>query len=190
MKTSNYICGVSYNSEKFLVKKLKDLYNNKIICEWYYILHHAEEDEKKDHFHVCMLPRDRVDVCDLADEFDEFPKGKKSNPLKLIVNPRTTPRDKISEWFLYVLHNVDYLKTRGCELKVYYYDIADIKPFSSDVLDLRIFEAFHESIYTQDKRMRDLIERNVTVGDMFRSGMVSPSRAFQMLSFEKGLRLE
>ena len=49
MNTSAPISAISYNTESYLKMVLNRLYDLHIISDYMYILHKAEEDEKKDH---------------------------------------------------------------------------------------------------------------------------------------------
>lgn len=47
MRTSKPIATISYNSADFLKLRLNDLIKSKKICDWMFIQHTAEADEKK-----------------------------------------------------------------------------------------------------------------------------------------------
>ena len=187
MKTNNFITGVTYNSEKFLLKKLNELYKMKVIAEWYYIPHKAEEEELKDHFHVGMLPRSPINPFDLKDEFDEFVKKEKL-PRKLVLSERTTPLTPISEWFMYILHTPEYCKKKKL-IKKYTYDRTEIKSHDKVTLDNRLFTAFHESTFNEESRILDILRSGITIGDLARNGFISPSKAFQYYTFDKLLQI-
>lgn len=124
MATQKPISTISYNSESFLIEKLQILYDAHIIQAWQYIVHKGEDGDK-DHIHLRIEPNKRIDAMDLTEKFKEFEKG---NDKPLGVRPWRNSKEE--DWYLYSVHDSDYLSLkygggdRGEKLP---YDWKDIK---------------------------------------------------------------
>lgn len=106
MATQKPISTISYNSELFLKEKLETWYKAHIIQSYQYICHKGEDGDK-DHIHVRIEPNKRVDPMDLQEELREFQLGK-DKPLGV----RPFRPSKEEDWFLYAVHDKEYLKTK------------------------------------------------------------------------------
>jgi len=106
MATIQPISTVSYNSEDFLLMKLKELYDAHIIREWYYIKHKGEDGDK-DHIHLRVVPNRRLDPMEFQDELKEYTPDY-DKPLGCI----GIRYSKEEDWLLYVVHDKDYLKQK------------------------------------------------------------------------------
>lgn len=180
MKTSKPLSTISYNTEKFLFSKLNDLIRAKQITCWFAVKHQPEEDEKKEHWHLYIEPHTSVSTIDLDDEFIEFCKGNRKKPLKCI----DWHNSKFDDWYLYSLHDYDYLASHML-VKKYHYSIDDFICSDRDLLEHRHFEVYHESKVFQDNRFLNYLRNGGSVTNLCRSGFISPSRAFQYLSFSR-----
>lgn len=103
MATQKPISTISYNSEAFLVEKLQNLYDAHIIQAWQFITHKGEDGDK-DHIHLRIEPNKRIDPMELTEIFKEYEKGK-DKPLGV----RPWRQSKEEDWFLYAVHDSDYL---------------------------------------------------------------------------------
>lgn len=106
MATQKPISTISYNSEAFLVEKLQNLYDAHIIQAWQFITHKGEDGDK-DHIHLRIEPNKRVDPMELTEIFKEFEKG---NDKPLGVRPWRLSKEE--DWFLYAVHDSDYLSLK------------------------------------------------------------------------------
>lgn len=106
MATQKPISTISYNSEAFLVEKLQNLYDAHIIQAWQFITHKGEDGDK-DHIHLRIEPNKRIDPMELTEMFKEFEKGK-DKPLGV----RPWRQSKEEDWFLYAVHDSDYLSLK------------------------------------------------------------------------------
>lgn len=104
MATQKPISTISYNTESFLKEKLDSLIDNHTIQAYQYIFHKGEDGDK-DHIHLRVEPNKRLDPMDLGELFIEYKIGEK-RPLKCL----TWRPSKEEDWFLYVVHDSDYLK--------------------------------------------------------------------------------
>lgn len=78
MKTTKPISTISYNSLNFLKYKLDCLLEDGVINFYMGIVHQPEEDEKKEHIHLYILPHSQVDTMKLETQFIELVHGEKS----------------------------------------------------------------------------------------------------------------
>lgn len=123
MATQKPISTISYNSEAFLVEKLQNLYDAHIIQAWQFITHKGEDGDK-DHIHLRIEPNKRIDPMELTEMFKEFEKGK-DKPLGV----RPWRQSKEEDWFLYAVHDSDYLSLKyggGERGEKLHYDWKDI----------------------------------------------------------------
>lgn len=131
MATQNPISTISYNTESFLVEKLNNWLAAHIIQSYQYICHKGEDGDK-DHIHLRIEPNKRIDPMDLQEQLREYQFGKEK-PLGC----RPFRPSKEEDWFLYVVHDKDYLRLKyggGEKGEKLPYDWKDIKaPFDYDV---------------------------------------------------------
>lgn len=106
MATQKPISTISYNTEAFLKEKLDTWYKAHIIQSYQYICHKGEAGDK-DHIHVRIEPNKRIDAMDLQEQLREYQMGK-DKPLGC----RPFRPSKEEDWFLYAVHDKQYLKTK------------------------------------------------------------------------------
>lgn len=106
MATQKPISTISYNTESFLIEKLQSLYDAHIIQAWQFITHKGEDGDK-DHIHLRIEPNKRIDSMDLTEMLKEYEKGK-DKPLGVC----TWHPSKEEDWFMYVVHDSDYLSRK------------------------------------------------------------------------------
>ena len=135
MKTSKPVATISFNTEPFLRGKLRELTKAGVIEFWAYIKHKPEPDEGGDeasgkaHFHVYMEPAKLVQTTEVRAEFREpDPANTKPRGCLQVV------KSNFDNWYLYGLHNPDYLASKG-ERRVYSYQPDDF--VSSDEDDMK-----------------------------------------------------
>ena len=133
MRTTRPFSTISWNSEFHLIKQLDEMIRQRSISFYAVIKHHAEEDEKKDHYHVYVEPDGQMDTHQFMDRLEEIdPK----NPLKPIRIARVQ-NSKFADWYLYGKHDSAYLASKG-QSRQYHYEDDDFIVSDSDVfLDLK-----------------------------------------------------
>lgn len=126
MNTIRMLSAISWNTETSLKDTLDDLISRNIITFYYYIYHLAETvdgvDEKKNHFHIFLIPNTRLNTDKLRDEFDEIDPN---NSLPIRISPFRVV-GKFADKYLYDLHDKDYLLSKGTFRK-YHYKHSDFK---------------------------------------------------------------
>lgn len=107
MATQKPISTISYNSEKFLKEKLDTWVDAHIIQAYQYICHKGEDGDK-DHIHVRVEPNKKLDPMDLSEALKEYTLDNPDKPLGV----RPWRPSKEEDWFLYAVHDPDYLKLK------------------------------------------------------------------------------
>ena len=90
MNTRSPISTISYNTEQFLIRELNKLIREDRIIEFYaFIYHYPEEDEKKGHRHLFVIPSTTVDTFSLNERLKQIDiKCPDNAPLGCIgINP-------------------------------------------------------------------------------------------------------
>lgn len=106
MATQKPISTISYNTEGFLKEKLNTWIDAHIIQAYQYIKHKGEDGDK-DHIHLRIEPNKRIDVMDLSEQLREYTVNS-DKPLGC----RPFRQSKEEDWFLYVVHDEQYLKLK------------------------------------------------------------------------------
>ncbi len=106
MNTRSPIATISYNTNSFLIKELNSLIADKLIEFWAFVEHLPEEDEKKIHKHLYVVPSSTIDTFRINERLSELD----------IQNPNLPPlgcirwvHSKFVDWYLYAIHDRDYL---------------------------------------------------------------------------------
>lgn len=107
MATQKPISTISYNTKSFLLEKLNTWYNQHII-QAYQVIFHKGEDGDKDHAHVRIEPNKKLDPMELTELLKEYVKD---NDKPLGVRPWRPSKEE--DWYLYVVHDKDYLQYHG-----------------------------------------------------------------------------
>lgn len=106
MATQKPISTISYNSEEFLREKLNIWLTGHIIQAYQYICHKGEDGDK-DHIHLRVEPNKKLDPMDLQEQLREFQLGSEK---PLCCRPFRPSKEE--DWFLYAVHDKDYLKLK------------------------------------------------------------------------------
>lgn len=177
MHTRKAISTISYNSEEWLRDTLCDLYLRQIISNWYYIKHYPEEDEKKEHFHVYMMPNKQVDTMELGKLFIEpVPNSK---PLKCL----DFHLSDCDNWILYNLHDSVYLASKG-ESRKFHYTVEDLVYCDDLQLEYDVHHAYYGSDWAKQKQLlQKLNDPNIVPADLIKSGLVPFQQSSQLNAF-------
>ena len=109
MITSKPVGTISYNTESFLISVLDRLVKSRIVCNYWYILHHGENGDKN-HYHVRLELAKRYDTSCIRDMFDE-PDPTSDKPLGCM----PFVYSDLSHWIMYVLHDDKYLRNHDSQ---------------------------------------------------------------------------
>lgn len=117
MRTSKPFSMISYNTTDFLREKLNELVNGGLIQFWAFIHHKPEDNEKKAHKHLYIMPQKMIDTQRIEKALQEIDiTNITAKPLGAIF-PQSS---KFSDWYLYGMHNKSYLASKGQEREYSY----------------------------------------------------------------------
>ena len=165
--TNKPISTISYNTEAFLKEKLDKWVKAHKIQAYMYICHKGEDGDK-DHIHVRIEPNMKLDPMDLSDELQEDDPNHEK-PLGC----RPFRPSKEEDWFLYAVHDKDYLKIKykggekGEKLPYKWQDI--VAPDSYDV-EVAMVRARAHLDHTTSKMIERLASGECTPLDLVAEG--------------------
>ncbi len=122
MKTSLPLSTISYNTDAFLRARLDELIKAGKLVFWAYIKHDPEpsldndDGNGKEHRHVYFELADSLDPQSLREYFVEFDPTHPTMPLGC----QPIRKSKFEPWFLYVLHNREFLAKKGLTRALFY----------------------------------------------------------------------
>lgn len=175
MSTKKPFSTISFNSETFLRSVLSSLEKDGSLQYYAFIKHYAEEDTKKDHYHIFFLPAKPLDPISLRKKFIELVIGDK--PLQCL----PFQPSKISDWILYALHDITYLNKKGL-VRLNHYSIEEIITNDDDFT----LQSYYDAKETfNDNRLTlflNAMKQGMTFGAILRQGIVPPN---QIVYWEK-----
>ena len=181
MKTSKPFATISYNTDDFLTIHLDNLVQDGFIAFWSFIEHLPEEDETKKHKHLYLVPNGRVDTEQIRNYLTEIdPSMPLEKPLKCL----PCKSSKFADWYLYGLHDVRYLASKGQSRK-YHYTQQEFIVSDNDF--------FVEEVHTIDMSklnrldaLVNAVDNNVPFELLVRNGVVPLQ---QYVGYERAYRL-
>ena len=190
MKTSKPFSTISYNTTNHLIVKLEELAKRQVINFYAFIEHLPEEDEKKAHKHLYIVPNGLYQTDALKPYLDEIDPVDPSLPPLSILPCQSS---KFCDWYLYALHDKGYLALKNSARK-YHYLKDDFITSSEEYFT----ELIHTSDFSKTERLKTFIEqtdKGVQLGDMVRQGLIPMAnfnqyeRLYGLLHYENALRI-
>ena len=179
MRTSKPIATISYNSESFLRAKLDELVRNHKISDYIYIYHYAEQDERKNHFHVWVKPNTLLDTMDLQQFFCELDPSNPKKPLKCI----DFVTSKVDDFILYTHHLDVYLASKG-EAREFAYLKTDFRYYDEDSFENLYNHALKGSEWAKRYQLLQQLRDNaVNPSDLILNGQVPLNMAANLSAF-------
>ena len=166
MKTSKPFSTISYNSAEHLQIKLTDLVNRRKIAFYAFIEHLPEEDEKKAHKHLYIVPNGQTNTDEVLDYLLELDPKNPDKPLGCI----PCHSSKFTDWYLYAVHDKDYLASKGQSRK-YSYQKDEVKVSDSDFFNEEIHR-MDLSKFSKVKALRNAAESGVPFEHMLMTGQI------------------
>lgn len=176
MKTSNPFSTISYNSIEFLKYKLDQQVTRRHINFYAFIRHYPEEDEKKAHIHLIMIPNGTVQTDAYLELLQEYDSSKPDKPLGI----KPIQKSKWADWYLYCSHDTAYLASKGMTRK-YHYVESDFYTSDEDYLH-ELVSTIDRTKYTKTQQFVDKVKQGVSFEEMIISGQI-PIGAF--VQYEK-----
>lgn len=180
MRTSKPIATISYNTQEFLVSKLDELVRNHKICDYIFINHFAESDEKKNHIHLWVKPNTLIDTMDLQTFLTEYSPNTPTKPLKCI----DFRLSAVDDWILYNQHFAPYLASKG-ESREFHYTRDDFVYCDEDTFDDLYNHAFKGSEWAKRfQLLQALSENQYSPTDLILNGTLPLNMASQLNAFK------
>ena len=177
MKTSKPFSTISYNSADFLTVKLNDLVNRRKLAFWAYVEHLPEEDEKKAHKHLYIVPNGQINTDEvLLDILVEYDPAHPEKPLGCV----GVKSSKFYDWYMYSIHDVDYLSSKGQSRK-YHYRREEVACSDTDYLNEEIHQ-MDMSKLSKVKALNEAIRNNVPFEELLMRGQIPVQ---QVYAFQK-----
>lgn len=167
MKTSKAFSTISYNSEGFLVATLQRLVDTRKIDFFAFVEHFPEEDETKKHKHLFIVPNGKTDTDQVRNELLEVDI---SNPLAKPLGCMPCKSSKFADWYLYALHDSNYLASKGQSRK-YHYSKSDFIVSDGDYFNEEIHTIDHTK-YNRFNELKRALEDGRSFADVLASGIV------------------
>lgn len=173
MKTSKPFSTISYNSPDFLSVKLNDLVNRRKISFWAYVEHLPEEDEKKRHKHLLIVPNGQINTDEvLLDYLIELDPSKPDKPLACV----GVKSSKFYDWYMYAIHDKDYLASKGQSRK-YHYTRDDVVCSDTDILNEEIHQ-MDMSKLSKVKALNQAISDGVPFEELLARGQIPVQQVY------------
>ena len=177
MKTSKPFSTISYNTADFLSVKLNDLVNRRKIAFWAYVEHLPEEDEKKAHKHLYIVPNGQINTDEvLLDILVEYDHTHPEKPLGCV----GVKSSKFYDWYMYSIHDVDYLSSKGQSRK-YHYRREEVACSDTDYLNEEIHQ-MDMSKLSKVKALNEAVRNGVPFEELLMRGQIPVQ---QVYAFQK-----
>ena len=172
MNTRKEISTIGYQSKEFLLSKFSELIYNHKISDYMLIRHVAEEDEKKDHWHIWLKPNEQIDSMDLQEFLVQFNPEDPTKPFKCI----DFHYSDSDNWIPYNLHDKTYLALKQ-ESRKFHYNKEDMIFYDEDTFEYNYHHAFYASKWSAENRQTERIIE----------GMSNPAKLIEskVVSFDK-----
>lgn len=180
MRTSKPIATISYNTVAFLESRLAELVRNHKICDWIFIQHTAEADEKKDHIHLWIKPNTLLDTMEIQQFLKEYDL---SDPTKKPLGCIDFRVSQVDDFILYSQHFAPYLASKG-ESREFCYLRKDFHFCDEDTFDDLYQHAFKGSDWAKRYQVLQALHENlVSPTDLILNGTIPLNQATQLNAF-------
>lgn len=155
MKTKQFISTICYSSADYTKLKLDSLLSCGKIDFYCFIFHKKEEDEKKDHLHLFIMPSAPIDTKEI--DMLLIQPCEDGQSLGTCGIWHTVGKNNVSDFLLYVMHDKMYMRIKGYTERKYEYYEDDFVTSHLDGLSNLIYDAYHNSMFTFNRRVMDMI---------------------------------
>lgn len=133
-----------------------------------FIVHEGDEDIKKQHKHIYLIPNGRVDT-NLLDEYLTEVDPNNIKPLGCMIW-RAESLKNFGDAYLYYLHDPTYLESKGM-CRNLHYNHADIYTSDNDQLNEFVRTIDYRKMYGP-AYIREAIERNIPFAQLVAEGRI------------------
>ena len=156
--------------------KLNELIRKRTLSFWSFVKHLPEDDEKKEHIHLRFVPNGQVDTDKIGDYLLEHDPTHPEKPLGCTIMKHS----KFDDWYLYAIHDVDYLASKG-QARKYHYAPEEVVSSDEDAL-LEEVHQIDRSKLSKVRVVREAVEQGVSFQSLVKTGQVPVQQIF---AFEK-----
>lgn len=184
MNTRCPISTISYNTEQFLIKELNKMIGEGVIDFYAFIYHFAEGEElgeKMNHRHLYVMPGRLIVTSALNSRLQQIDLQQPDLPPLGCMPWR---HSKFGDWYMYCLHDKDYLALQ-CQERKYHYDKHEFVVSN--------WEYFNELIHTSDlvkyksfAKFIELVNSGVNFRELFSNGFIPVQ---QIVQYKKAFNL-
>ena len=166
MITSKPFSTISYNSANFLRVRLDSLLKGGLIVFYAFVKHRPEDDEKKEHIHVYLVPKTKMDTEYITEELVEFDKKHPDLPLKCM----PCKSSKFADWYMYNLHDSNYLLSKGQSRKYHY--LKEDFVVSDETYFLDEIYSIDRSKFCGSQRIKEAVQNGCSFEDLVFNGQI------------------
>lgn len=167
MMTSKTFATISYNTNDFLSEKLDKLIEDGVIDFYMWIAHAPEEDEKKGHKHLFIMPSTKINTQRIVDYLKEVDL---KNPDKPPLGCLPCRASIFGDAYLYFLHDSAYLASKGMSRK-YHYTHSDLIVSDTDFLH-ELCATVDRSKFIGIERVKVAVENGQSFSQLLQMGAV------------------
>lgn len=179
MRTAKPVATISYNTPDYLKLKLEELIRNRKISDYMFIQHQPEQDEKKEHVHLYIVPNTLIDTMDIQDFLKE-PVNNSKKPLGCI-DFRKSEED---DWILYCEHYLPYLASK-CQSREWIYEKENFVFHDQDTFDRKYLHAHKASAWAQRNQILEMLKSDkLTPIDLINNGTIPLTLAGQLNAYK------
>lgn len=153
------------------------------ILFWAFINHKGDVDIKKDHVHVYVIPSSRIDTVSFNERFVEIDPGN-ALPLRLQI----WRFSKWDDWYLYAIHDPDYLEMKG-QKRNYRYSREEIHCSDHDQMDYMISTIDYGQIFSLTKII-SAAEAQMPIAQALREGIIPPGKVTKYMNVFKIIKYD
>lgn len=176
MRTIKPFSTIAYCDKFFLIQELDKLIDNQTLDFYAFVIHQPEEDEKKVHAHLFMIPTRTFDTSTLKPILSQADPLNPTKPKSILpVRP-----SKFGDWYLYNTHNSLYLASKMQRRKYHYVDDDFITSDRDYFIELK-----HEidmSTFMRTQFIREAVEHGTSFEQLLSQGIIPPQ---QVMGYEK-----
>ncbi len=183
MRTRKPISNVGYLNDDYLIAKLDEAIKDGKISFWCFIRHFGDEDLKKDHVHVYVIPTGTIDTVSFSSNFIEFEPG---NPLPLRL--LQWQPSKWDDWWLYILHDPDYLEMKHMK-RNFVYSPTCVHCSDFEQMEYMISMIDYGNIFSLNKII-SAAQCQMSIAQAIKEGIIPPGQLNRYVNIFKAIKYD
>lgn len=187
MRTSKPFSTISYNTKEFLIAKLNNLITRNVIDFYAFVEHIKEDDEKKNHIHLYVVPSTLIDTKQFIDELKEL-QTNENGEMTLPLGCMPCTPSKFDDWFLYCKHDVNYLRSKG-QVRMFHYEQKEFVSSNDDYLN-ELSHTINYNKFSKFEQISDYAKQGFTYNQVLAMGLIPVQLTKQYEQVFNAIRLE